>query len=43
MSGRTETNKIVHFQESNIRTGEIVKVKIEEAFPHSLWGRIIDN
>lgn len=43
-TGRTSDNKIVNFTHSNpenghkIDTGEMVKVKIEKAFPHSLWG-----
>jgi tRNA-2-methylthio-N6-dimethylallyladenosine synthase len=38
MMGRTESNKIVHFQGNNIEPGMIIDVKIEQAYPHSLWG-----
>ncbi|MCK5542652.1 MAG: tRNA (N6-isopentenyl adenosine(37)-C2)-methylthiotransferase MiaB [Desulfobacterales bacterium] len=38
MMGRTESNKIVHFQGCNIRPGMVIDVRIENAYPHSLWG-----
>ena len=38
MMGRTESNKIVHFSCNNIDPGMILDVKIEDAYPHSLWG-----
>lgn len=38
MTGRTESGKIVHFLGKNISPGEILDVKIERAYPHSLWG-----
>ncbi|MCK5099676.1 MAG: MiaB/RimO family radical SAM methylthiotransferase, partial [Desulfobacteraceae bacterium] len=38
MMGRTESNKIVHFASNNIEPGRIYNVKIEHAYPHSLWG-----
>lgn len=38
MTGRTESNKIVHFASDNAKIGDIVRVKIENAYPHSLWG-----
>lgn len=41
MTGRTESGKIVHFYAENINQGKVVKVHIEEAYPHSLWGTII--
>ncbi len=37
MTGRTESGKIVHFYGKNVRPGEILDVKIEHAYPHSLW------
>lgn len=44
-TGRTSTNKIVNFiQDENcnsgdeIATGDIAKIRITKAFPHSLWG-----
>lgn len=38
MVGRSESNKIVHFPSEHARIGDIMKVKIENAYPHSLWG-----
>ncbi len=40
MMGRTESNKIVHFESNNMETGMIIDVKIEKAYPHSLWGMV---
>jgi tRNA-2-methylthio-N6-dimethylallyladenosine synthase len=46
--GRTSTNKVVNFlppdngsASNRVLTGEMVQVKIEKAFSHSLWGRLI--
>jgi tRNA-2-methylthio-N6-dimethylallyladenosine synthase len=49
-TGRTSTNKIVNFIQGDddgfaggeSLTGKMVKVFIEKAFPHSLWGKTID-
>ncbi|MBU1193781.1 MAG: tRNA (N6-isopentenyl adenosine(37)-C2)-methylthiotransferase MiaB [Proteobacteria bacterium] len=38
MSGRTQSNKIVHFPSENASIGDIIKIKIENAYLHSLWG-----
>jgi tRNA-2-methylthio-N6-dimethylallyladenosine synthase len=45
-SGRTATNKIVHFiheakspAENQLLTGQLMQIMIEEALPHCLWGR----
>ena len=45
-TGRTSSNKIVNFIQGDdsvgrdeIRPGRLVTVRIEEAFPHSLWGK----
>lgn len=45
-SGRTMTNKIVHFKQEDktgdlnqMLTGKLMKIMIEEALPHCLWGR----
>jgi tRNA-2-methylthio-N6-dimethylallyladenosine synthase len=45
-SGRTGTNKIVHFMQTappevwnQMLTGRIMEIMIEKAMPHSLWGR----
>ncbi len=47
-SGRTTTNKIVHFAQvdeqrpdNQILTGEMLKIMIEEAMPHCLLGRLL--
>jgi tRNA-2-methylthio-N6-dimethylallyladenosine synthase len=47
-SGRTTTNKIVHFIEdaalkaaNQMLTGKLMRIMIEEAMPHCLWGRPI--
>ncbi len=40
MTGRTESNKIVHFAGDNIEQGRVVDIKIEQAYPHSLWGTL---
>ena len=39
MSGRSESNKVVHFPSNNARIGDMIKVTITHAYPHSLWGR----
>jgi tRNA-2-methylthio-N6-dimethylallyladenosine synthase len=48
-TGRTSTNKIVNFyQDGNpascidLRPGQLVNVKIEKAYSHSLWGKPVD-
>jgi len=38
MAGRTESNKIVHFPSEHVNIGDIIKIKIKNAYPHSLWG-----
>ncbi len=38
MTGRTESNKIVHFPSDHAKTGDMIPVKITHAYPHSLWG-----
>jgi len=38
MVGRTDSNKIVHFPSQDIVIGDIIKIKIENAYLHSLWG-----
>lgn len=38
MYGRTPSNKIVHFPTRNATIGDMVNIKIENAYPHSLWG-----
>jgi len=48
-SGRTSTNKIVHFYQSDnpvggqkVLPGSMVPVKIEKAYSHSLWGQPVE-
>jgi len=43
MTGRTESGKIVHFHADNTDPGELVDIYIEHAYPHSLWGRLLQN
>ena len=38
MVGRSESNKIVHFPSEHVTISDIIKIRIEEAYPHSLWG-----
>nr|NJM01115.1 tRNA (N6-isopentenyl adenosine(37)-C2)-methylthiotransferase MiaB [Desulfobacula sp.] len=38
MTGRTVSNKIVHFPSARVNIGDVVRIRIEEAYPHSLWG-----
>lgn len=38
LTGRTQSNKVVHFPIEHGKIGDIVNVKIENAYSHSLWG-----
>ncbi|MBU8911587.1 MAG: tRNA (N6-isopentenyl adenosine(37)-C2)-methylthiotransferase MiaB [Desulfobacterales bacterium] len=38
MTGRSESNKIVHFPYEHVNIRDIIKIRIENAYPHSLWG-----
>ncbi|OGR20903.1 MAG: tRNA (N6-isopentenyl adenosine(37)-C2)-methylthiotransferase MiaB [Desulfobacula sp. RIFOXYA12_FULL_46_16] len=38
MTGRSESNKIVHFPSSRFKIGDMARIRIEKAYPHSLWG-----
>ncbi|SLM33007.1 (Dimethylallyl)adenosine tRNA methylthiotransferase MiaB [Desulfamplus magnetovallimortis] len=40
MTGRTDSGKIVHFQAKDIEPGQMVQIRIEHAYPHSLWGTV---
>lgn len=49
-SGRTSTNKIVHFVADEEKgasnqwlTGRMLPIMIERAMPHSLWGRLLSH
>ncbi len=39
MFGRTASNKIVHFPTDQAVIGDLLEICIENAYPHSLWGR----
>ncbi len=43
MFGRSESNKIVHFPSDQANIGDLVKIHIENAYPHSLWGRVVES
>jgi tRNA-2-methylthio-N6-dimethylallyladenosine synthase len=43
ISGRTRTNKLVHFQGSDKLVGQLVSVKITQALAHSLLGELIEG
>lgn len=43
MTGRSESNKIVHFATDHAKVGDIVRIKIENAYPHSLWGHAMET
>jgi tRNA-2-methylthio-N6-dimethylallyladenosine synthase len=38
MTGRSVSNKIVHFLSDGIKIGDLARIKITNAYPHSLWG-----
>lgn len=38
MTGRSESNKIVHFPSEHVKIGDRINIGIENAYPHSLWG-----
>lgn len=38
MTGRSQSNKIVHFPSVSVNIGDIINIRIENAYPHSLWG-----
>ena len=47
-TGRTSGNKIVNFVQNSgpgidtrVQVGEMVRVRIERTFPHSLWGQVV--
>lgn len=41
LTGRMRQNKIVHFQGSGQKAGGLVLVRLEEAFPYHLKGRVV--
>jgi len=38
MTGRSACNKIVHFPSESAKVGDLIKIQIKNAYPHSLWG-----
>ncbi len=38
MTGRSASNKVVHFPSENSAIGDLITIRIENAYPHSLWG-----
>ncbi|MGA2955714.1 MAG: tRNA (N6-isopentenyl adenosine(37)-C2)-methylthiotransferase MiaB [Thermodesulfobacteriota bacterium] len=40
-TGRTRTNRIVNFPGASLRTGDLVKLRIQEVLPHSLRGELL--
>ncbi|WDP93141.1 MAG: tRNA (N6-isopentenyl adenosine(37)-C2)-methylthiotransferase MiaB [Desulfobacter sp.] len=43
MFGRSESNKIVHFPSDQAKIGDLVTIRIENAYPHSLWGLAVER
>ncbi|MEX1315145.1 MAG: tRNA (N6-isopentenyl adenosine(37)-C2)-methylthiotransferase MiaB [Desulfotignum sp.] len=43
MTGRSAANKIVHFPSDTLAPGDLVQIKIENAYPHSLWGQPLEH
>jgi tRNA-2-methylthio-N6-dimethylallyladenosine synthase len=39
--GRTDTNKTVNFQSDNLQLGDIIQVKIKNAYVNSLWAETV--
>lgn len=43
MTGRSAANKIVHFPSESISIGDFVRIYIENAYTHSLWGHPLEK
>ncbi|HSL60893.1 MAG TPA: tRNA (N6-isopentenyl adenosine(37)-C2)-methylthiotransferase MiaB [Desulfotignum sp.] len=43
MTGRTAANKIVHFPSDIHEIGDLADIRIENAYPHSLWGAPVEQ
>lgn len=43
MTGRSETNKVVHFPSDTLTPGDLADVQIDNAYPHSLWGQPLEQ
>ena len=39
--GHTRCNKVINFPKCDSKMGDIIRVKVEEARPHSLYGRVV--
>ncbi|PIE61452.1 MAG: tRNA (N6-isopentenyl adenosine(37)-C2)-methylthiotransferase MiaB [Desulfobacterales bacterium] len=42
MFGRSESNKIVHFPSDQAKIGDLINIRIDNAYPHSLWGEVAE-
>ncbi|MGD9506798.1 MAG: TRAM domain-containing protein, partial [Syntrophobacteraceae bacterium] len=40
-TGRTEQNRVVNFDGSGVRVGDVIRVRILDAFSHSLKGEVV--
>lgn len=43
MTGRSAGNKIVHFPSDTLSPGDLAEIHIDNAYPHSLWGRPLEQ
>ncbi|CCK79645.1 tRNA (N6-isopentenyl adenosine(37)-C2)-methylthiotransferase MiaB [Desulfobacula toluolica] len=43
MTGRSESNKIVHFPSEHAKIGDRINIRIKDAYPHSLWGHPVGD
>ena len=43
MYGRSSSNKIVHFATDQAEISDLVSIKIQNAYPHSLWGEVCES
>ena len=43
MTGRSAGNKIVHFPSDTLSPGDLADIQIDNAYPHSLWGRPLEQ
>jgi len=43
MTGRTASNKVVHFPSDTAAAGDLVDIQITDAYLHSLWGQPLER
>ena len=43
MTGRTASNKVVHFPSDTAAAGDLVDIQITDAYLHSLWGKPLER